>query len=104
MFISTHFCVSICADSCEQMETINKLLQKQAPKRRTRAEINAANAAAEEDEGEDSEGRPKVNPLYVRWVQNKDGSRLGVPGEWIDGPIGEVFRREGGGRMIEEVA
>lgn len=87
------------------METINKLLQKQAPKRRTRAEINAANAAAEAEEGEDDEGRPRVNPVYTRWVQRREGSLLGVPREWIDAPIGEVFRgglAPAAGRMVVE--
>ncbi|KJX94844.1 hypothetical protein TI39_contig4154g00009 [Zymoseptoria brevis] len=87
----------------EKMETINKLLQKQAPKRRTRAEIAAANAAEHSGE-EDEEGRPKPNSLYVRWVSNKDGSRVGVPEEWLHAPVGDVFRRPGGGRLIEEVA
>lgn len=85
------------------METINKLLQKQAPKRRTRAEINAANAAAEEAEEQDEEGNVKINPLFVKYVQRREGSLLGVPQEWLAGPIGEVFL--GGGRgMVEEVA
>lgn len=101
-------------NSCEQwtntqqMETINKLLQKQAPKRRTRAEINAANAAAEAEEREDEEGNPRVNPVFTKWVQNRDGSRLGVPREWMEGTVGEIFRGNGGGggggrMMVEEV-
>ena len=96
------------------MDTINKLLKKPAPKRRTRAEILAAHQA-------DSMGTPGVDgwgeeerpdPLFVRWVQSREGSRLGVPEEWVEGGIlGEVFRGEvvdfgggGGGRMVEEVA
>jgi Ino eighty subunit 2 len=91
------------------MDTINKLLKKPAPKRRTRAEIIAAQQAeymatpgAEEGEEE------RADPLFVRWVQSREGSRLGVPEEWMEmeGGVGEVFARgwSGGGRMVEEVA
>ena len=95
------------------MDTINKLLKKPAPKRRTRAEIIAAQqmdsmATPGAEEGE--EERP--DPLFVRWVQSREGSRLGVPIEWMEGPIGDVFSgggpAGGGGgpssMMVEEVA
>ena len=86
------------------MDTINKLLKKPAPKRRTRAEIIAAQhaelmATPGAEEGE--EERP--DPVFVRWVNDRNGSRIGVPEEWIEAPVGEVFR-VGGGRMVEEVA
>lgn len=72
------------------METINKLLQKQAPKRRTRAEIMAANAAAGSgyEGGEDE----PANPLYVRYINNSQGSRIAVPVEWLDSPLGATLR------------
>ena len=90
------------------MDTINKLLKKPAPKRRTRAEIIAAQqmesmATPGAEEGE--EERP--DPLFVRWVNNSSGSRIGVPEEWLEAPVGEIFVRPGGlagGRMVEEVA
>ena len=92
-----------------QMDTINKLLKKPAPKRRTRAEIIAQqkqqNDSMATSSAEDGE-REKPDPLYVRWVNNSSGSRIGVPEEWTDNPIGDVFRRSGGkaaGRMVEEV-
>jgi Ino eighty subunit 2 len=94
------------------MDTINKLLKKPAPKRRTRAEIIAqqqadmmATPGAEEGEEE------RADPLFVRWVSSKEGSRIGVPDEWMEmeGCLGEVLRRgwsgaNGSGRMVEEVA
>jgi Ino eighty subunit 2 len=91
------------------METINKLLSKPAPKRRTRAEMIAAERAAELTPGaEDEEGRPRANPLFSRWVNNKNGSRVAVPDEWLESPIGDVFRGVApvstGGAMVQEVA
>ena len=73
------------------MDTINKLLKKPAPKRRTRAEIMAAQAAGATPGAEDGEYE-RPDALFVRWVSNRDGSRIGVPEEWLDAPIGQVFR------------
>jgi Ino eighty subunit 2 len=92
-----------------QMETINKLLSKPAPKRRTRAEMIAAQQAADLTPGaEDEEGRPRANPHFSRWVNNKNGSRVAVPDEWLEGPIGDVFKltktASNGGAMVQEVA
>lgn len=98
-----------------QMDTINKLLKKPAPKRRTRAEMIAAAAAAEAGTpGADGEDEPpRADPLYSRRISNKQGSKLAVPDEWLDSPLGEMFRTTngqpvsiagGGGKMIEEVA
>jgi Ino eighty subunit 2 len=87
------------------METINKLLKKQAPK--TNARRNGFNGISGES-NEDSEGH-KANPLFVRWVSNKDGNRIGVPEEWLEGPVGAIFqggiKQAGmGGKLIEEVS
>lgn len=86
------------------MDTINKLLKKPAPKRRTRAEMLAAQAAEGGSDWEEGmEERPDA--LYVRWSNSARGSRIGVPVEWVEAPVGEVFRRAPvGGRMVEEVA
>lgn len=87
------------------MDTINKLLKKPAPKRRTRAEIIAAQMAdsmATPGAEDGEEERP--DPLFVRWVNSREGSRLGVPEEWMDAPIGDMFRTGYRGRMVEEVA
>jgi len=84
------------------METINKLLKKQAPK---------TNARRKDLNGEvtpDTE-ISKPNPLFVRWVSTKDGNRIGVPEEWLDAPVGGIFQnsvkgRGVGGKLIEEVS
>ncbi|GAB7342253.1 hypothetical protein MBLNU457_g0496t2 [Dothideomycetes sp. NU457] len=87
----------------EKLDTINKLLKKPAPKRRTRAEIMAAAAAAGEYDGEES-----ADPLYVRWVNDAAGSRIGVPTEWLQAPVGAALEKGWKGppepKLIEEVA
>jgi Ino eighty subunit 2 len=84
------------------METINKLLKKQAPKVNRKAAAAAANGEA----GEDDASRP--SPVFIRWVNGKNGSRLAVPREVVNGPIGTVFQGNGtgvrSGKMVEEVA
>ena len=92
------------------MDTINKLLKKPAPKRRTRAEIIAAQQAeamATPGAEEGEEERP--DPLFVKWVSGRDGSRLGVPAEWMEGGLGDVFMAgysgaPRGGNLVEEIA
>lgn len=83
------------------METINKLLKKQAPKTNRRA-------AQQGDDASDGEGsRPDVR--FVRWVSRKEGSFVAVPEEVMAAPLGAVFKpggipTGGRGRMVEEVA
>jgi Ino eighty subunit 2 len=80
------------------METINKLLKKQAPK------TNRRNAAGYDTP--DSEHQ-RADPLFVRWVSTKDGNRIGVPDEMVISPAGRAFLGGGGlprGKMIEEVS
>jgi Ino eighty subunit 2 len=85
------------------METINKLLKKQAPKTNARRRDLAGIAAADAT----PDGEPqKPNPVFVRWVGNKDGNRVGVPEEWIDGAVGTILVGGSGmqsGNLIEEV-
>jgi Ino eighty subunit 2 len=79
------------------METINKLLKKQAPK------ISRKGAG-----GDANDDSSKPNPIFVRWVSNKSGIRVGVPDDMVQSPAGAVFRggRPGlsSGKMVEEVA
>ncbi|ESZ97126.1 hypothetical protein SBOR_2484 [Sclerotinia borealis F-4128] len=91
----------------EKMETINKLLKKQAPKTNARRrDLNGPVVDAT------PEGEPqKPHPLFVRWVSNKDGNRIGVPEEWMEGPVGALFqggvKADGnglGGKLIQEVS
>ena len=95
----------------EKADTINRLLKKQAPKRRgkiSQAEIEAQDRGDDEEEmeivGIEAEAVQPANPVFVRWVSNKQGCRVGVPGEWLDKPVGGVFV-DGGlrGKMVEEV-
>ncbi|KAI9155337.1 INO80 complex subunit 2 [Paramyrothecium foliicola] len=81
-----------------KMETINKLLKKQAPK------VNRKAAAAAAENGEEDANR--ANPLFIRWVSKKDGSQVSVPDGMLAGPVGAVFKAGGlsGGKMVEEVA
>ena len=82
------------------METINKLLKKQAPK------INRKAAAARGATPEDDQ--PKADPLFIRWVSSKGGVSVSVPEDIVTGPAGRVFAKAGGGlasgKMVEEVA
>ncbi|RBQ73036.1 hypothetical protein VDGD_00882 [Verticillium dahliae] len=75
-----------------KMETINKLLKKQAPKTNRKAQENQA-------------GDDKPDAMFVRWVSTKEGSRIAVPDEMLGGSAGKVFGAPGlrTGRMVEEV-
>ncbi|KAK0100559.1 hypothetical protein ONS95_007018 [Cadophora gregata] len=101
----------------EKLETINKLLKKQAPKtnaRRAGMTASDANNAANSTNNSAGDGEPvKPNAMFVRWVSTKEGNRIGVPEEWLDAPVGRVFDGSvkmggghgmGGGKLIEEVA
>ncbi|KAK7414738.1 hypothetical protein QQX98_006422 [Neonectria punicea] len=82
-----------------KMETINKLLKKQAPKINRKALAAAAN-------GETVDGYPKPDVVFVRWVSNKNGVRVAVPGEIMESPVGTVFggpRKIMPSKMVEEV-
>jgi len=58
------------------------------PKPETLAAAAAVGGSQDDDEESFFE---KPNPLYTRWVSNKDGIRLGVPEEWLDKKVGRVF-------------
>ena len=69
------------------METINKLLKKQASKTiARRRELNGEGSMQENGEP----GKP--NPIFTRWVSNKEGTSVSVPVEWLESPVGEVFK------------
>ncbi|KAF2141169.1 uncharacterized protein K452DRAFT_318839 [Aplosporella prunicola CBS 121167] len=107
-----------------QMDTINRLLKKQAPKRRGRKEVDAdaaadepaaASASAFATDNPDAEpdpDAPRASPLFVRYVQTARGSRAAAPVEWLAGPAGRVFEGRGvrgkaglgNGAMVQEVA
>ncbi len=80
------------------MDTINKLLKKQAPKRRGKISVMEPGATATAG-GDDAtpgsqeavEQFEKPKATYVRWISNRQGSRVGVPEEWLGTPVGRVF-------------
>ncbi len=79
------------------MDTINRLLKKQAPKRR--GKISAAEISAQdhnddsmaENEAQMEEEVVPADPVFVRWVSGREGCRVGVPGEWLGWRGGRVF-------------
>ena len=111
----------------EKADTINRLLKKQAPKRRgkiSQAEIQQQDRMDDEGaegggtagkvglaamvvggEAEEEEEVRKADPVFVRWVSSKEGCRIGVPEEWLGAPVGRVFAAGGGGEamMVQEV-
>ncbi|KAF4918192.1 INO80 complex subunit 2 [Colletotrichum viniferum] len=81
-----------------KMETINKLLKKQAPKTKGKGQAAGNDTPSNEP--------PKADVAFVRWVNSKKGSIVAVPEEMIGGPAGKVFVPGGlkPGKMVEEVA
>ena len=75
------------------METINRLLKKQTPKMRGRG--RATGDATPADQSGDTAmagAEPPPAPTMVRWISDKSGIRLAVPGSWLEGPAGGQFR------------
>lgn len=93
-----------------KQETINKLLKKQASK------TNKKGLQSIGEEEQDADGFRRPNPVFIRWVSSKEGERIAVPGEMLDGPAGRLFakavRPSGTGptavaapkKMVEEVS
>ncbi|KAM7194092.1 PAPA-1-like conserved region domain containing protein [Rhypophila sp. PSN 637] len=84
-----------------KMETINKLLKKQAPKTTRRNAMLAGDETPEES--------ARADPMFIRWVSTKEGNRVAVPDEMLIGPVGRVFLGGGGtglsgGKMVQEVS
>lgn len=68
--------------------------------------LEAATAAEGATPAEDEEIEvEKANPLFVRWVNNKDGSRIGVPEEWLGKKVGRLFGPlpQNNGKLVEEI-
>lgn len=94
----------ICSILIVQMETINKLLKKQAPKTSARRKDMGGSGGGDEDE-EGEAARP--SPVYVRWISSREGNRISVPGEWLASPAAGFAGGGGGGlsqgrKMVEE--
>ncbi|RMZ74295.1 isoflavone reductase family [Pyrenophora seminiperda CCB06] len=89
----------------EKLDTINRLLKKQPPKR--------GRKALQDEDGQEEEPEPeRANPLFVRYIQNAKGTQLAVPDEWLQAPVGTIFtgdlqkgvQKPFSGRMVEEVS
>lgn len=80
------------------METINKLLKKQAPKTKSRLGLGG-------DETPEIEFQ-RANPVFIRWVSSKEGTGVSVPEEILAGPAGNAFGNAAwlGKKIIEEVS
>lgn len=102
--LPTHGPQGVQMTNLEKMDTINRLLRKQAPKRRGRA---AAAEGTDTTPGEQEALEPeKADPLMVRWVSNADGCKVHVPDEWLGTPAGRLFGRPvpaGTGKMVDEL-
>lgn len=70
------------------MDTINKLLKKQAPKQRRGRAMEGVDDATPNTHDAEPE---KPNPMFVRWISTRQGSVVAVPDEWLGTPVGEVF-------------
>ncbi|KUI62190.1 Ino eighty subunit 2 [Cytospora mali] len=93
-----------------KQETINKLLKKQASK------TNRKGLQAIGEEGQDADGFKRPNPVFIHWVSRREGERIAIPGEILEGPAGRLFansvRPSGAGptglagpkKMVEEIA
>ncbi|UPK94852.1 hypothetical protein LCI18_005787 [Fusarium solani-melongenae] len=78
-----------------KMETINKLLKKQAPKINRKAAGNG-----------DADDSQKPNPAFIRWVSNKSGVRVAVTEEMLESPAGTIFgpaSKPVSRKLVEEV-
>ena len=104
----------------EKQDTINRLLKKQAPKRRGKISAKEIEAQDRGDMSEAEEHQQQqrgydevvevvpANPVFVRWVSDSRGCRVGVPTEWLGTPMAEVFMGANGasggsGKMVEEI-
>ncbi|KAJ6134937.1 hypothetical protein N7512_000097 [Penicillium capsulatum] len=86
----------------EKMDTINRLLRKQPPKRRGRG---AATEGADTTPAEHVAAEPeKADPTMIRWTSGANGCRISVPEEWLGTPAGRVLGpATGNGKLVEEV-
>ncbi|KAF2017183.1 PAPA-1-domain-containing protein [Aaosphaeria arxii CBS 175.79] len=90
----------------EKLDTINRLLKRQPSKRQKKIQ------EITEDDQENEPEVEKIDPLYVRYIQNANGTSMAIPEEWLQSPAGNVFagtpakpsNRPYGRRMVEEVA
>ena len=91
----------------EKMDTINRLLKRQAPKVRGKPVSGGKSGVAGDATPSVEAGTGEVGgvvqeapePTMVRWISSKEGVRLYVPTSWLDTPAGRVFDPGMGGRL-----
>ncbi|EED22424.1 PAPA-1-like conserved region protein [Talaromyces stipitatus ATCC 10500] len=89
----------------EKMDTINRLLKKQAPKRRGRVPVGELGGEATPDVAVEPE---KPDVTVVRWISTSEGCRVAVPTEMLGTPASHPFGglavgAASGNKLIEEV-
>ena len=91
------------------MDTINKLLKKQAPKRRGKI-AGAETAGDTTPRIQETQEPEKPEPTMIRYISNRNGCKIGVPEEWLGTPAGRLFGNTGGNaakthvhRLVEEI-
>ena len=110
----------------EKADTLRRLLHKPAPSRRSRAQVLAdaereefgpgrGGLRGESVAGDDEEGEPepKADRIYARTIIGREGTKVGIPSDWLEAPVGGMFagatkRQDWShvvrpGRMVEEV-
>lgn len=89
----------------EKEDTLKRLLEKPQPKKKKGDDMGESG-----EEGEKEVERARAG--WVRIVHGVGGTRLGVPDEWLEAPVGRVFegsrkmeglRVVGGTRLVQEV-
>lgn len=86
------------------MDTINRLLKKQAPKRRGRVPVAELGGEATPDVAPELE---KPDATFIRWISNSDGCKVAVPAEMLGTPSARPFGNFSGigvpgGKLIQE--
>ena len=65
------------------------------------------------DEDDQPDDQPRPPAAFIRYVSNAHGTTMYVPKEWVDAPVGEIFKNtvrplqvETGRprRMVEEIS
>lgn len=87
------------------MDTINRLLKKQAPKRRGRVPVGELGGEATPDVAVEPE---RADATYIRWISTSEGCKLAVPTEMLGTPASRPFGGLSGvvapgSKLIEEV-
>ncbi|KAI9759998.1 MAG: hypothetical protein M4579_001935 [Chaenotheca gracillima] len=89
----------------EKMDTINKLLKKQAPKQR-RARGAEAPPATAGDVTPNAQEPEQERPIatMTRWISNRNENLIAVPEEWLEAPFGAIFKSGNrSGKLVDEV-